>query len=390
MGNTSQMPSGDEALQRLLDGNERFVAETQSHPHQNSARRIELGNGQAPFAAVLACADSRVPPEVLFDQGLGDLFVVRVAGNIINDQLLGSLEYAAAHLHTPLIMVMGHTKCGAIGAVASGAELEGHIASLAPAIQPAVDKVKDQDGEPIAGADVVLTGEPAAATDAAGVCVFSDVAFGEYTITVTVGDEEQTSRIRIASTQKQYVDFVFSVEKWGTIEVYVKDQQGNPLPDADVYVDGYKEGKTGQNGIVTTTASEGRHFVEVRWQNETASQSVTVVRDQTSAVEITVYIPVETTLEVSVKDTNGNAVSGASVYLDNIFLGRTDTAGHVNQNVLPGSYTVRAEKQGFQSAVQNTVVQEGVNTVTVIMTEEQASITSILVLLGLFLLLKRR
>lgn len=147
MGNTSQMPSGDEALQRLLDGNERFVAETQSHPHQNSARRIELGNGQAPFAAVLACADSRVPPEVLFDQGLGDLFVVRVAGNIINDQLLGSLEYAAAHLHTPLIMVMGHTKCGAIGAVASGAELEGHIASLAPAIQPAVDKVKDQDGD---------------------------------------------------------------------------------------------------------------------------------------------------------------------------------------------------------------------------------------------------
>lgn len=147
MGNRTEIPTGDEALQMLLDGNKRFVGASLSHPHQDPGRRQELGGGQAPFAAVLACADSRVPPEVLFDQGLGDLFVVRVAGNIVNDQLLGSLEYAAAHLHTPLIMVMGHSKCGAIGAVASGAELEGHIASLAPAIQPAVDKVKGMEGD---------------------------------------------------------------------------------------------------------------------------------------------------------------------------------------------------------------------------------------------------
>jgi len=117
------------------------------HPNQDSDRRIALGDGQAPFAAVLACADSRVPPEVLFDQGLGDLFVVRVAGNILNDQILGSLEYTALHLNTPLIVVLGHTSCGAIGAVASGVELEGHIASLAPAIQPAIDKVKGQEGD---------------------------------------------------------------------------------------------------------------------------------------------------------------------------------------------------------------------------------------------------
>ena len=142
----SIMPSPDVALQQLMDGNKRFIGTSQTHPNQDSARRIALGNGQAPFAAVLACADSRVPPEVLFDQGLGDLFVVRVAGNILNDQLLGSLEYAAAHLDTPLIVVLGHTSCGAIGAVAEGAELEGHIASLVPAIQPAVDKVKDQEG----------------------------------------------------------------------------------------------------------------------------------------------------------------------------------------------------------------------------------------------------
>ena len=141
------MPSPDLALQQLLDGNKRFVSASLSHPNQDNERRISLGSGQAPFAAILACADSRVPPEVLFDQGLGDLFVVRVAGNILNDQLLGSLEYAAAHLNTPLIVVLGHTSCGAIGAVASGAKLEGHIASLAPAIQPAVDKVRDMEGD---------------------------------------------------------------------------------------------------------------------------------------------------------------------------------------------------------------------------------------------------
>ena len=147
VGPSIGMPSPDQALEQLLDGNKRFVGATLSHPHQDGAHRISLGKGQHPFAAILTCADSRVPPEVLFDQGLGDLFVVRVAGNILNDQLLGSLEYATSHLSTPVIMVLGHTKCGAVGAVATGAELDGHIASLAPAIQPAVDKVKDQEGD---------------------------------------------------------------------------------------------------------------------------------------------------------------------------------------------------------------------------------------------------
>jgi len=147
MGNIVQTMSADEALQQLLDGNKRFIAAGQDHPHQDMQRRNELKSGQAPFAAVLACADSRVSPEIVFDQGLGDLFVVRVAGNIINDQNIGSLEYAAAHLNTPLIMVMSHTSCGAVNAVASGAELEGHIASLAAAIVPAVEKAKGLDGD---------------------------------------------------------------------------------------------------------------------------------------------------------------------------------------------------------------------------------------------------
>ncbi|MDA3835803.1 MAG: carbonic anhydrase [Spirochaetales bacterium] len=143
----AQIPHSDVALTTLMDGTKRFVDAKLAHPNQNAEHRVLLGNGQAPFAAVLACADSRVPPEVLFGQGLGDLFVVRVAGNIINDQLLGSLEYAAAHLHTPLIMVMGHTSCGAIGAVAQGADLEGHMSSLIPAIKPSVDKVRGMEGD---------------------------------------------------------------------------------------------------------------------------------------------------------------------------------------------------------------------------------------------------
>jgi len=144
---TTVMQNADLALKKLMDGNEHFASASLVHPHQDGEWRISLGSGQAPFASILTCSDSRVAPEVIFDQGLGDLFVVRVAGNIINDQLLGSLEYAAAHLNTPLIVVLGHTDCGAIGAVASGGELEGHIASLAPAIQPAVDKVKGQEGD---------------------------------------------------------------------------------------------------------------------------------------------------------------------------------------------------------------------------------------------------
>ncbi|WP_457573510.1 carbonic anhydrase [Desulfolithobacter sp.] len=137
----------EEALKRLMEGNRRFTTAKLTHPHQDPSYRLALNAGQAPFAAVLACADSRVPPEILFDQGLGDLFVVRVAGNIINDHILGSLEYACAHLGTSLVMVMAHSRCGAIDAVASGAKLEGHIADLGPAIKPAVERAKDKPGD---------------------------------------------------------------------------------------------------------------------------------------------------------------------------------------------------------------------------------------------------
>jgi carbonic anhydrase len=105
-----------EALQRLKDGNQRFVAGKPLHQRQNAARRAELVSAQHPFAAILGCSDSRVPLEIVFDQELGDLFAVRVAGNVAGGDERGSLQYAAAHLGIPLVVVLGHERCGAVSA----------------------------------------------------------------------------------------------------------------------------------------------------------------------------------------------------------------------------------------------------------------------------------
>src|SRR5207237_5372942 len=106
----------DQALSRLVAGNQRFVAHKPTHPHEDLARRHDLAGSQHPFAVVLSCSDSRLPPELVFDQGLGDLFVIRVAGNITDAAVIGSIEYAVEHLHAPLIVVLGHEKCGAVTA----------------------------------------------------------------------------------------------------------------------------------------------------------------------------------------------------------------------------------------------------------------------------------
>lgn len=140
-------PTADEPIKLLLDGNMRFVSGQLTHPNHCEESRQALANGQEPIATILACADSRVPPVDIFDMGLGDLFVVRVAGNVIGDHTLGSIEYSVEHLHTPLVVVLGHSSCGAVSAVANGANLEGHMASLGPAIQAAVKKVKDMPGD---------------------------------------------------------------------------------------------------------------------------------------------------------------------------------------------------------------------------------------------------
>lgn len=130
--------TADAALAELKAGNARYVAGKELTPALDAARRQELAKGQHPFAIVLSCSDSRVPPELLFNQGLGDLFVVRVAGNVADKVELGSLEYAAEHLQAPLVMVLGHKKCGAVQATADGAKAEGNLGAVVRQIAPAV------------------------------------------------------------------------------------------------------------------------------------------------------------------------------------------------------------------------------------------------------------
>ena len=145
--NKRQRPSAEEALNALLQGNRRFVSGKLEHPNHCEESRQGVAAGQEPIATVLTCADSRVPPVDIFDQGIGDIFVVRVAGNIVGDHTLGSIEYSVAHLHTPLIIVLGHSSCGAVGAVASNVKLDGHMSTFVPPIQAAIKNVKDDEGD---------------------------------------------------------------------------------------------------------------------------------------------------------------------------------------------------------------------------------------------------
>ncbi|MEY4822772.1 MAG: hypothetical protein RLY72_2424 [Planctomycetota bacterium] len=139
---SSVAPTADEVLTALKEGNARFVAGTPQHPHSGMDRVIETSAGQTPMATVIGCSDSRVALERLFDRGIGDLFVVRVAGNVADTDEIGSAEYGTGHLHTPLMIILGHTKCGAVSAVASGAALHGSIPSLVDNIIPAVKRAR--------------------------------------------------------------------------------------------------------------------------------------------------------------------------------------------------------------------------------------------------------
>jgi methyl-accepting chemotaxis protein/carbonic anhydrase len=154
--NTSPNISSDEALARLKEGNSRYVAGKPIHPNQDAARRAVVAKGQTPFATVLSCADSRVPVELLFDQGIGDTFVVRVAGNVSDIDEIGTMEYGVGHLNTPLLVVLGHSNCGAVKAVLEGAQVHGSIPALVDNIAPAV--VQAKAGHPGAGI-VALLGE---------------------------------------------------------------------------------------------------------------------------------------------------------------------------------------------------------------------------------------
>jgi carbonic anhydrase len=138
--------SADEALKLLKDGNARFVEGKPQHPNQTRERRaLTAGQGQHPFATVLSCSDSRAPVELIFDRGIGDLFVVRVAGNVAAVDEMGSIEYAVDHLGTPVLVVLGHSQCGAVTAVAQNAKVTGHLAALVKPIVPAVARAKSEN-----------------------------------------------------------------------------------------------------------------------------------------------------------------------------------------------------------------------------------------------------
>lgn len=134
--------SSTEALLKLKEGNARFIKSSMIHPDETKARRYELVNGQHPFVAILSCSDSRVPTEIIFDQGLGDIFVIRNAGNVLDEHVLGSIEYAVEHLGINLVVVMGHESCGAVEAALSHDKESKAIESLKKAIEPAVCNCK--------------------------------------------------------------------------------------------------------------------------------------------------------------------------------------------------------------------------------------------------------
>jgi carbonic anhydrase len=150
--NAEEKITAESVLAELKTGNKHHVAHRYQHPHETLDRQRQLVSGQHPHAETLSCSDSRVPPEIVFDQGLGDLFTVRVAGNVASDTEIGSLEYGAEHLHVPLIVVLGHESCGAVTAAVQGGPPEGHLGSLIELIKPAVEKTRGMPGDPVSNA----------------------------------------------------------------------------------------------------------------------------------------------------------------------------------------------------------------------------------------------
>ncbi len=137
----------EESLKKLNEGNARFVKMKLIHPDQSIAKRMELVEGQHPFVVIISCSDSRVSPEIIFDQGLGDIFEIRNAGNVLDNQVIGSIEYAVVHLETPVILVLGHQNCGAVQAAIKHNRESVHIKSFVKSIEPAVKQALKQHGD---------------------------------------------------------------------------------------------------------------------------------------------------------------------------------------------------------------------------------------------------
>lgn len=143
----ADVQKGEKAFSNLMDGNKRFVSGNLAQKDIGDLKRKELSKGQSPFAIVVTCSDSRLAPEIIFDQGLGDIFVIRTAGNLIDPIALGSIEYAAEHLHSPLLIILGHEQCGAVAATLNiKGKPEGNIGAIVRKILPAVRTAKTKGG----------------------------------------------------------------------------------------------------------------------------------------------------------------------------------------------------------------------------------------------------
>ena len=144
--------SAADGLKLLLEGNQRFINGKLEHPNQSVERRTEVAKGQHPFAAVLACSDSRTSPEIIFDRGLGDIFVARVAGNVADQVVIESLDYSVKHLGVRVVMILGHNRCGAVTAAVQGHEDEGDVGPMLSELRLAVEASKGKPGNPVENA----------------------------------------------------------------------------------------------------------------------------------------------------------------------------------------------------------------------------------------------
>ena len=141
--NEVEIEEAEQALKKLMSGNEKYLSGNITPDIDASLRKDLAKNGQHPYAIVITCSDSRVPAELIFDSSIGDIFVIRTAGNVVSDFEIGSVEYGAEHLGSPLVFVLGHTNCGAVTAATEGGEAEGKIQAIVDEIEPSVQKAKD-------------------------------------------------------------------------------------------------------------------------------------------------------------------------------------------------------------------------------------------------------
>ena len=172
----------DQAWQALLAGNRRYASDAGHHPHQSAYRRAEVLPAQHPFAVIIGCSDSRVPPEIIFDCGLGDLFVVRTAGHALDDAGYASVQYVVEHLGVQLIVVLGHSGCGAVKAVIDRVEAPGHLGILIARLQSAVDAATGRPGDLLHNAVTENIGQTVAHLRMLGPVLADLVAAGKVSV----------------------------------------------------------------------------------------------------------------------------------------------------------------------------------------------------------------